>query len=117
LKVLIPLLISYLFGAIIGQVAYSSMKDNAMIFPFLLTGSLAIAYLLLPVVKQAKDKITQGFKDSFFEERGKDQTEILPNAHTEILFNAQTEIFLKPQVIKKSSSDQNDNASEDVIIM
>lgn len=119
LKVLIPLLVSYLFGAIIGQVAYSSMRDNAMIFPFLFTGSLAIMYLMLPVVKSAKKEIEGGFKTivseieektkSFFQEPGtifhadKDQAEILPNVP-----------------IKTPNSDENrsnDHDSEDVIIM
>jgi uncharacterized membrane protein YoaK (UPF0700 family) len=117
LKVLIPLLISYLLGAIIGQVAYSSMKDNAMIFPFLFTGSLAIAYFMLPVVNQAKEKLKNGFKriesdiekKSHFEGHGaifhadKDQTEILPSP--------------KINTNPPDQNSMNDNESDDVVIM
>ncbi|RKO85889.1 hypothetical protein BDK51DRAFT_52570 [Blyttiomyces helicus] len=48
LRVHVPLLAAYLFGGILGQAAYLGMQENSLLFPCLLTGGMAIAYLSLP---------------------------------------------------------------------
>ena len=125
---MVPLLVSYLFGAIIGQVAYTGMKDNAMIFPFLFTGGLAIAYFLFPAAKHAKKKMEEGFqpiisdiqnkihwpvKATSFEgfnsifRPDKDQIEILPEK-TETKSDLQNSVGL--------NTIQDNESVEDVII-
>ena len=60
LKVLIPLLVGYILGALAGQFIYRHLDDNAMLFPCIFVGSLGSTYLLLPVVAEAKKLIKSG---------------------------------------------------------
>lgn len=62
LKVMIPLLFGYLLGGIGGQVCYTFMKDDSMLFPCIFTGTVGCVYLLLPSAKEASEVLKSGLR-------------------------------------------------------
>ncbi len=90
LKVMIPLLLGYLLGAIAGQLCFVKLQNYAMLFPSIFVGATACAYLLMPIVKEAKEYLAAGisFDELFHYEKksrhptatqDKEQIEILPD--------------------------------------
>ncbi|KAJ3098787.1 hypothetical protein HK100_005019 [Physocladia obscura] len=55
LYVHVPLIISYCFGGILGEISYTLMKENSLLIPCLFTGLTAAAYLSLPFIKIASE--------------------------------------------------------------
>lgn len=92
-----------------------------MIFPFLFTGGLAIAYFLFPVVKQATKKLEE-FKpimaDMFDGKMNKSEKSSLKV--NDLIFHAEKDQIeiLPNQAIQMPSKTINDNdSSEDIVIM
>lgn len=54
LKVHVPLLFSFLAGGLLGQICFLRLDGTALLIPFFFIGSIAIAYLALPIVAEAK---------------------------------------------------------------
>ncbi|KAI8816458.1 uncharacterized protein EV422DRAFT_551654 [Fimicolochytrium jonesii] len=53
LKVHVPLLASYFFGGLMGQVSYNIMHEKSLLLPCFFTGGIACVYLTMPMVKEA----------------------------------------------------------------
>ncbi|KAJ3314481.1 hypothetical protein HDU76_002405 [Blyttiomyces sp. JEL0837] len=53
LKVHVPIFFSYIFGGMMGQVAYIGMKEHSFLLPCFFTGAIACAYLSLPYIRTA----------------------------------------------------------------
>ncbi|KAJ3029148.1 UNVERIFIED_CONTAM: hypothetical protein HDU68_012917 [Siphonaria sp. JEL0065] len=53
LYVHVPIMISYCFGGILGQLAYVFLKENSLLIPCFFTGLTALTYLSLPFIQAA----------------------------------------------------------------
>ncbi|KAJ3410552.1 hypothetical protein HDV05_003654 [Chytridiales sp. JEL 0842] len=53
LKVHVPILFSYIFGGVFGQLTYQLIKEQAFLFPCIFTGGIGAVYLSLPAVQNA----------------------------------------------------------------
>ncbi|KAJ1561562.1 hypothetical protein HK096_004223 [Nowakowskiella sp. JEL0078] len=62
LKVHIPLLLSFLFGAITGKGLFYFMGVHAMVMPSIFAGSVGVIYLMLPYIRQAKEVLIEANK-------------------------------------------------------
>ena len=54
LTVFVPLLLSYFCGGLLGLGIYNFIHEYALLFPCVLTGSVAVFYLTWSVVKEAR---------------------------------------------------------------
>jgi uncharacterized membrane protein YoaK (UPF0700 family) len=59
LKVHVPILFSYIFGGVFGQLAYILIKENSFLFPCVFTGGIGAVYLSLPMVQKAAQIIQE----------------------------------------------------------
>jgi len=62
LKIHIPLLLNFFLGGILGEIAYDIYQIEALLAPAVLIASLALLYILSPVVKIAEDVLTETAK-------------------------------------------------------
>ena len=114
LKVMVPLLIGYLLGAIAGQLTFVKLQDYAMLFPCIFVGSTGCAYLLMPIVKEAKEYLAAGisFDELFhFEKKSRNPTSIHEKEQIEIL----PEVLPEEHIMNYSSfpNDMNENNKVD----
>ncbi|KAJ3098939.1 hypothetical protein HDU97_003576 [Phlyctochytrium planicorne] len=59
LKVHVPILFSFMFGGLFGQIAYASLHIQSMWIPCILTGTIGATYLSLPFIQQAAKSVSE----------------------------------------------------------
>ncbi|KAJ3107776.1 hypothetical protein HDU96_007781 [Phlyctochytrium bullatum] len=57
LKVHVPILISFMFGGILGQLCYAGLHIQSMWLPCVLSGTIGGVYLSLPYIRKATDAV------------------------------------------------------------
>ncbi|KAJ3228227.1 hypothetical protein HK099_005237 [Clydaea vesicula] len=62
LKVHVPLLLSYIFGGLLGQAAYLGLHENSLLLPCFFTGAIGMVYLFLPFMNQATEILKESTK-------------------------------------------------------
>ncbi|KAL2918111.1 hypothetical protein HK105_202525 [Polyrhizophydium stewartii] len=57
LKVHVPILVGFLFGGVLGQVAWIYCREYSLLLPCFFTGGVATLYLSLPYIKDAAEQL------------------------------------------------------------
>ncbi|KAL2918060.1 hypothetical protein HK105_202474 [Polyrhizophydium stewartii] len=72
LKVHVPILVGFLFGGVLGQVAWIYCREYSLLLPCFFTGGVATLYLSLPYIKDAAEQLknVQLLGNTDFEYRG-----------------------------------------------
>ncbi|KAJ3219624.1 hypothetical protein HDU67_000112 [Dinochytrium kinnereticum] len=59
LKVHVPIMLSFMFGGVLGQLAYAGLHIQSMWIPCILSGAIGATYLSLPFIQKAAKSVSE----------------------------------------------------------